>query len=106
MANLLYVATLSNSLSIFTCEQLPDGAYYLVQSPGITCYEGDHAKLMVLACITLVVYSLGWPTFLFVAFRVAQRKFLLKDPKFVGMLGFLYTRFEMDWCVECSQSTD
>ena len=98
MGNLLYLATLSKSLMIFACERLPDGTYYMTQSPGMVCYEGDHTKLMVLAICTFVVYSLGWPVFLFFAFRVAQRKFMFRDPKFKGMLGFLYTRLEMDWC--------
>ena len=96
MGNLLYLGTLAKSLSIFACDQLPDGTYYMVGAPGVVCYEGDHVKLMVLASITMVVYSIGWPLFLFFAFRVSSRKFLLYNSSFKGLLGFLYTRFELD----------
>ena len=97
MMNMLYVGTLAKSLGIFACDQLPDGTYYLVGAPGVVCYEGDHVKLMVLAVIAIVVYSFGWPLFLFVAFRVSARKFLLQDAKFKTMLGFVYNAFDLDW---------
>jgi len=96
MGNLLYLATLAKSLAVFACEQLPDGTYYMVGAPGVVCYEGDHVKLMVLASIAMVVYSIGWPLFLFFAFRISSRKFLLYNANFKGLLGFLYTRFELD----------
>ena len=79
------------------CDRLPDGTYYMTQAPGVVCYEGDHVKLMVLAVIAMCVYSVGFPLFLFFSFRVAKRKYLFDDPKFKGMLGFLYTRFDTDW---------
>ena len=97
MANLLYLATLSKSLMIFACDRLPDGTYYMTQAPGVVCYEGDHVKLMVLAICTMCFYSVGFPVFLFFSFMVAKRKYLFDDPKFKGMLGFLYTRFDTDW---------
>jgi hypothetical protein len=97
MGNLLYLATLNKSLIIFSCQQLPNGEYYLVDAPTVTCYTGDHAKLMVLAVVTMVFYTLGWPLFLSVAFRIADRKVLFYNPKFGGLLGFLYKRFEIEW---------
>merc|ERR1740130_2071401 len=66
----------------------------MIDAPTMTCYEGDHLILMGLACVTLVVYTIGWPCFLCVAFRIADRKHLLNTPKFGGFLGFLYKRFE------------
>ena len=100
MGNLLYLATLNKSLIVFNCAALPSGDYYMVDAPTVTCYEGDHLILMALACVTLVrvplaveniavtfllcqvVYTIGWPCFLCVAFRIADRKHLLNNPKF------------------------
>ena len=54
MGNLLYLATLNKSLIIFACDKLPNGDYYLIDAPTVTCYTGDHVTLMVLAVVTLV----------------------------------------------------
>ena len=54
MGNLLYLATLNKSLIIFACDQLPNGEYYLVDAPTVTCYTRDHEKLMLLASASLV----------------------------------------------------
>ena len=98
MGNLLWLATLNKSLTMFACGQLPNGDYYLVDDPTVTCYAGDHLRLMILAIAALCIYTLGWPLFLAVAFRIAfRKKLLLGSAQFAGLLGFLYKRYEIQW---------
>jgi hypothetical protein len=93
--NLLYLSVTSHCLELFSCKKDQD-SYYLLSAPSVKCYEGEHVVLMGFAIVPLLVFTVGWPAFLLVAFRNAKALHLLHDKDFKRFLGFVYSRFEVN----------
>ena len=57
VGNMLYLGVTSQILSLFACNTLKPGSYYLVAAPYITCYEGASCVLLTLTLIVTLIIT-------------------------------------------------
>ena len=57
VGNMPYIGVTSQILSLFACNTLKPGSYYLVAAPCITCYEGASCVLLTLTLIVTLTIT-------------------------------------------------
>ncbi len=97
LVNMLFLAMTNKSLIIFMCLPMADGSYYLEIAANVTCYEGMHIINMILALLTTIIYTVGWPLYLCVIFYNGYHKDLLDNPQYAATYGFIYKRYEHEY---------
>eukprot|EP00824_Muranothrix_gubernata_P023314 TRINITY_DN6154_c0_g1_i1.p1 TRINITY_DN6154_c0_g1~~TRINITY_DN6154_c0_g1_i1.p1 ORF type:complete len:1097 (+),score=203.08 TRINITY_DN6154_c0_g1_i1:311-3292(+) len=88
-----YAFLMAKSLEVFDCTDVGNGEAALNVNPSITCWEGEHKKLVPVACIFVTLYTLGIPVF----FYYQLRKRDTEDDRYRRRYGFLYLRYEQAW---------
>jgi hypothetical protein len=91
----VYNCLCTKTFDTFICFQLADmETYVLTVAPEITCWETrTHQTMLALSALSLVIYVLGIPLFVFYTMSYAYKYDKLRDPKWLKVLGFLYSRY-------------
>ena len=74
------------------CKDDGRGGYYLLASPSMQCYQGDHSLLAALAATFAVLYLL-WPVFIAWVLLVRLPAKGFDDAQTNLLFGFLHQRF-------------
>lgn len=92
-----YITVTKYSFDVFKCEDIA-GVSVLRTAPSIECGTKEHRELMALGFVGTVAYSIGY--LLFVSWKIYQlyMHHSFQNPRNVRRYGFLYYRFELDYC--------
>lgn len=63
------------SLALISCTKIGDG-FYLSLDPSVQCFTPKHLAMFIVACIIIIVVSLGVPIYIFIQIRKKNRYFL------------------------------
>ena len=92
--NMYYYTGMTRSFEMLTCEDAGNGKQYLVTDPTITCWEGDHSALFVVALIGIFLYMVLLPLCFCYILLVVIPKYGQGNRNMRLKYGFLYYRFE------------
>ena len=92
--NIVYNGLCMKTLNTFSCIQLRDGSSVLAVATDVVCWDsGRHRSMVAVSAATIVLYIIGIPAYVFCTMIYAHRNDKLKDPEFLQVVGFLYTRY-------------
>ena len=100
--NLLWVPCLANNLAVFFCSDKssdPDSKQFLNAAPEITCWEGVHWSMVVIALLSLLLHSFGVWAGSVGALLHARKNNLLSTPAFAGACNALSTCLRIANCL-------
>ena len=92
--NMYYYTGMTRSFEMLTCEDAGNGKQYLLADPTITCWEGDHSGLVVVALIGIFLYMVLLPLAFCYILLVVIPKYGQGNRNMRIKYGFLYYRFE------------
>lgn len=96
---LLYMSVTTASLRALHCTDAIDGVQYLLADLRVACWQGDHSIARVVAYLTLIGFSLGFPVALFVVVARSTRSQLMHR-QMRDALGFLYDGYRSGGMLE------
>ena len=99
--HIIYNCICVRTFNTFSCFQLRDGTMVLWIAPDIVCWEGsEHILMVALSVISIIVYVLGIPAYVFCTMRYARQNDMLESCEWLKALGFLYCRYGTAPCSE------
>ena len=99
--HIIYNCICVRTFNTFSCFQLRDGTMVLWIAPDIVCWEGsEHILMVALSVISIIVYVLGIPAYVFCTMRYAGQNDMLESCEWLKALGFLYCRYGTAPCSE------
>ena len=91
--HVLYGVLCVKAFSTFFCTKMLDGSWALTAAPDIVCWEGDHIIMIFISILAIIMYVVGIPAYVLFALLYAHKNDKFKDPEWLQVLGFLYTRY-------------
>ena len=93
-----YNGLVTTLLSPLECESMVDGTSSMRFAPEVTCKSAEHIVMLVESVIGIFVYIIGIPLACFLVLQKGRQQDTLKDEVWLERLGFLYTRYEHQFC--------
>ena len=91
--HMYYITGVSKCIEMLSCDGAP-GEQYLVASPALRCWEGEHAYLVGLNIVAICIYFVLTPfMYVHVLFHLVP-KYGRHHPRVFSNFGFIYNRFE------------
>ena len=96
---LLYSMLTKQIFEAFNCQYVGRGMYLLASDTSIECYTNEHALIMVVAVIFMLLYTLGLPVLSIIVLlrlraRIKMEADMKAEPVVIRLLGFVYDGYE------------
>eukprot|EP00944_MAST-04C_sp_MAST-4C-sp1_P001464 g1464.t1 len=91
---LLYPSLGGKIFSVFQCISVGEMQYF-VESMEMQCHTGQHAELVTIAVVFMVLYVLGIPLYILILLKNNRDK--LKNKKIIELYGSLYSQYQEEY---------
>eukprot|EP00736_Rhodelphis_marinus_P000467 Rmarinus@m.7904 len=96
LLNITYHTATQKVLKVFVC--IPyGGETWLLHDPDIACWSDEHASIIAVGVLGLLMFSVGLPVLYFFILRNGLQKGWLSEESYLVKFRFLYARYQSDF---------